>query len=73
MLKVHWSEAKEKFEALMDAAVKGETVIIMGENEQDVHLIVKPKQRVFGSGADGILYMSDDFDEPLEDFQEYME
>jgi hypothetical protein len=32
----------------------------------------QPKQRVFGS-AKGFFKMSDDFDEPLDDFNEYME
>ncbi len=32
----------------------------------------KPKQRTFGSAKGLIKYMSDDFDEPLEDFAEYM-
>jgi hypothetical protein len=72
MLKVNLSEAKEQLETLIEAALKGETVVIEGEKEQNIHLVVKPKPRVFGSGADGILYMSDDFNEPLEDFQEYM-
>jgi predicted DNA-binding antitoxin AbrB/MazE fold protein len=32
----------------------------------------QPKQRNFGSAKGLIKYMSDDFDEPLEDFAEYM-
>jgi predicted DNA-binding antitoxin AbrB/MazE fold protein len=32
----------------------------------------RPKQRVFGSAKGLIKYMADDFDEPLEDFAEYM-
>lgn len=32
----------------------------------------RPKQRTFGSARGLIKEMSDDFDEPLEDFAEYM-
>lgn len=32
----------------------------------------RPRKRVFGS-AKGLIRMAEDFDEPLEDFREYME
>ena len=32
----------------------------------------RPRKRTFGS-AKGLIEMADDFDEPLEDFREYME
>ncbi len=32
----------------------------------------RPKQRTFGS-AKGLIKIAEDFDEPLEDFREYME
>ena len=32
----------------------------------------EPPQPVFGSAKNDILYMADDFDAPLEEFEEYM-
>lgn len=39
-----------------------------GERQQSQ----RPKQRIFGS-AKGLIKIAEDFDEPLEDFREYME
>jgi antitoxin (DNA-binding transcriptional repressor) of toxin-antitoxin stability system len=48
--------------------------LISKDNEPVVKLVVIPKQvkgnRQAGS-AKGMVWMSDDFDEPLEDFKEY--
>jgi antitoxin (DNA-binding transcriptional repressor) of toxin-antitoxin stability system len=75
MQKVMLSEAREQLEALVEAALNGEMVLIErnGKSVQLVPMTPQPVQRQFGSGAEGILYISDDFDEPLEDFAKYME
>ena len=73
-------EAKEKLPALIDAASRGETVLIEKEGAQGAQIVqlvavperVKRKPK-FGSAKGIILYMADDFDAPLEDFGEYME
>jgi antitoxin (DNA-binding transcriptional repressor) of toxin-antitoxin stability system len=52
----------------------GDEVIITKSGQPGVRLVSISKhrnQRLFGS-ARGIIEMSDDFDEPLEDFREYM-
>ncbi|MCQ3930650.1 MAG: type II toxin-antitoxin system prevent-host-death family antitoxin [Chloroflexi bacterium] len=75
MQRVHLKEAQLELAALLEAAINGETVLIVAENEQMVQLVPlepHPQQRIFGSAA-GTITMSDDFDEPLEDFREYME
>ena len=41
---------------------------IMADSAQKIQ---PKKKRIFGS-AKGKLYMADDFDDPLEDFEEYM-
>lgn len=68
------AEAYEKLSELMDAALDGEEVIITKDNRTSIKLIpninAKPRPK-FGS-ARGLIKMSDDFDEPLEDFKDYM-
>ena len=64
------TEAAQKLPDLIDAALRGEEVIIT-KNGSIVKLIpatsVKPRPK-FGS-AKGLIEISDDFDEPLEDFE----
>jgi antitoxin (DNA-binding transcriptional repressor) of toxin-antitoxin stability system len=74
MHQVNLEEAKTKLHDLIDAAVGGEEVIIAKDPQHLVKLVpvltAKPRPQ-FGS-AKGLITMSDDFDEPLEDFEEYM-
>jgi prevent-host-death family protein len=67
-------EAKEKLLELIEAAMRGEEVAISKDNEPVVKLVGIPKQakpnRQAGS-AKGMVWMSDDFDEPLEECKEY--
>lgn len=79
MIHVRLDDAKTQLPDLIDAAVRGETVLIETEagdqGAQTIQLVVvaphkrKPK---FGS-ARGLIETADDFDAPLEDFREYME
>ncbi len=74
MQQVTLDDAKKKLGDLIDAAVKGDEVVITREDRPVVKLVsiagIKAQPR-FGS-AKGLITMSDDFDEPLEDFSEYM-
>ena len=74
MQRVSIEEAKTKLPELIEAAVKGEEVVIAGDGRHLVRLVpvsgAKPRPR-FGS-AEGLVRMSEDFDAPLEDFEEYM-
>lgn len=76
MLQVDIFEAEEKLLELTEAAMRGEEIAITQDNQPVVKLVVIPKQakpnRQPGS-AKGMVWMSDDFDEPLEEFKEYME
>ena len=67
------TEAAQKLPDLIDAALRGEEVTIT-KNGSVVKLIpatvVKPRQP---GSAKGQVWISDDFDEPLEEFKEYME
>ena len=73
MQPVSIEEAKANLPDLIQAAVKGEEVVIAEDGRYLVRLVpvphAKPRPR-FGS-AEGLVSMSEDFDEPLEDFAEY--
>ena len=65
-------EAAEKLTDLIDAALRGEEIVI---TKGDRIIQLTPKQPVKNrkpGSAKGQVWMSDDFDEPLEDFKDYM-
>jgi len=74
MHQVSLEEAKTQLPDLIDAAVEGKEIIIAKDPQHLVRLVpvltTKPRPQ-FGS-AKGLITMSDDFDEPLKDFEEYM-
>lgn len=74
MVKVALEEAATSLPALIEAAMNGEAVYITLDNQM-IRLVPEnpaPQPRKAGS-AKGMIWMADDFDEPLEDFREYME
>lgn len=74
MQTVTLDEAKTHLVDLFDAAAGGEEVFITKNDELSVQLVprlVKRRKRHFGS-AKGLISMAPDFDEPLDDFKEYM-
>ena len=75
MQQVSLDEAKARLQELVDAALRGEAVSIAVDDEQAVQLVprVRPKGTPQFGSAKGQIWMSEDFDAPLEDFKEYME
>lgn len=75
MSQVDIAEAKAKLQELLEIALNGEEVVITKDNHPVVKLVPvadKPR-RQFGSMKD-LIWVADDFDEPLtEEFKEYME
>lgn len=68
-------EAKAQLSKLVEKAMLGEEVIIAKGNKPVVKLVaIQPKDepRKPGSAKDKLLYIAPDFDEPLEDFKDYM-
>lgn len=70
------NEAKDHLAELLAEAARGGEVVIEGEDGKAFKLVPseaapKKKRGLIGS-AKGRIWMSDDFDEPLEDFDEYM-
>ncbi len=75
MQKYNIHEAKTNLSKLIQAAINGVEVIITKRNKPVVRLEVLPEakqERRVGGRENLIVEMSDDFDEPLEDFKEYM-
>jgi antitoxin (DNA-binding transcriptional repressor) of toxin-antitoxin stability system len=73
MVLVTLREAAEKLPELFESALNGETVVIVGDDQRQVTLTAKegetPK-RTFDS-AKGLFTMSEDFDDPLPDLEEF--
>ena len=75
-IQVNIHEAKTQLSKLIQEALKGNEVIIARGNKPVVRLDVLPQirsQRKIGNAKGLILSMADDFDEPLDDFMDYME
>jgi antitoxin (DNA-binding transcriptional repressor) of toxin-antitoxin stability system len=75
MQQVTVAEAKKHLIDLIDAAVAGEEILIINQGGLSVQLVprvTKTRKRQFGS-AKGLISMASDFDEPLDEFNEYTE
>ncbi len=66
------TQAKSKLPDLLDLAIEGEEIIIT-QNNKPVAKISPIKRPLKRGSAKGKIWMSEDFDEPLTDFKEYME
>lgn len=73
MQAVTLDEAKIQLVDLVEAAISGETVFITKDGQQ-VQLVPvgRSLQRPQFGSARGKIWMADDFDAPLPDFDEYM-
>lgn len=70
-------DAQAHLQQLLEDARHGKTVVILDENDEAIQLVPIPtisnlQPRKAGS-ARGLIKMAPDFDDPLEDFNEYME
>lgn len=72
MLQINIKDAEKDLQSLADAAVRGEDIFIVLEDEQVLQLIpvVPAKKGRKAGSAEGQIWMSEDFDAPLEDFDE---
>jgi len=65
------ADAKAHFSAIVQKAMMGESVIVTKENRPVVKIVaIKPAKRVPGTGKG--IRMAPDFDQPLDDFAEYL-
>jgi antitoxin (DNA-binding transcriptional repressor) of toxin-antitoxin stability system len=65
-------QAKSNLSKLLDLAIKGEEIIIT-QDKQPVAKISPIERPLKRGSAKGKVWMSDNFDEPLDDFNKYME
>ncbi len=75
MIRVSVSEAKEKLEELIEKAAMGETVEITSNGHKATLIsqtACSEQGQLLGSQKGILLEMSEDFNEPLNDFNEYM-
>ncbi len=74
MYQIELDKAKAQIASLLQTALDGEEVVITQNDQPVVKLVpisnAKPRRQ--SGSARGLITMSDDFDEPLEDFAEYM-
>ena len=73
MVQVNVEEAKVRLLDLINAVLRGETVVILKAPQEAVQLVpaFPMGRRQFGS-AKGLVKMTEDFDAPLPDFNEYV-
>jgi antitoxin (DNA-binding transcriptional repressor) of toxin-antitoxin stability system len=70
-------EAQARLKEVIGKLAPGEEVVIT-DNQQPVARLVgerpaRPPRPAPGAGKGSILYMAPDFDEPMEEFEEYMQ
>lgn len=74
MQEITLAEASKNLPQLIEAAINGKEIVITKDNQPVVKLTsVLPMKRPRRAGsAKGLITISDDFDELLEDFKDYM-
>ena len=72
MAHIDVDQAKTRLEELIEQAARGEEIVITRNDRPVARLsaVGDERRRRFGS-AGGEIWMSEDFDEPLDDFEEY--
>lgn len=73
MYTVQLNEKNDRLVQLIEKVIQGEEVVILCDNGSSFELMpTNPKkpQPKFGS-AKGLIWISDDFDDPIEGFEDY--
>jgi antitoxin (DNA-binding transcriptional repressor) of toxin-antitoxin stability system len=75
MREITLAEAAADLAHVVEMVSQGEEIVLVKDNQTAVKLSpIEPKRYPAKAGsAKGLVWMSDDFDEPLEDFKQYME
>lgn len=76
MQQINLTEASEHLPDLIEAALTGEEIVIIKDNQPVVKLVpvspIKKRRPAKAGSAKGLIIISDNFEEPLEDFKNYM-
>ena len=70
-MKVSVYEAKSKLSQMINRALEGEEVVITRNGEDTVKLTPVPKKRDWIGMYKGQIKIHDNFDDPLEEFDDY--
>ena len=74
-MQVSATEAATKLNELMEAAINGEEVILLNGDRPAIKFTpigtIRPDRKP--GSAKGLIWVSDDFEEPLEEFKENLE
>lgn len=77
MQKVSVSEASKDLLKLIEAAIKGEEIVITKDEEPIAKLVpVPPIKKTWpakAGSAKGMVTIAEDFDEPIADFEDYLQ
>lgn len=74
MQQISIEQASNTFNKLINLVIKGEDIVIT-KNQIPIARIVSlfnRKKKIKAGSAKGLIKIADDFDEPLDDFKEYM-
>ena len=71
-IRVTIDEAAAHLEEMINKMMNGEEVIIIKNDQEVAQLAPLSSQRRKPGSAKGMVFMSDDFDDPLPDFDEYL-
>lgn len=73
VVNVNYDDLKNQIMDLIEAALRGDKVVVTKDGKQIIQLVpVKPTRKPTFGSAKGKIKIAPDFDEPLEDFKEYM-
>jgi antitoxin (DNA-binding transcriptional repressor) of toxin-antitoxin stability system len=75
MHQIELDKIKSQLDVLLQTALDGEEIVITRDEEPVLRLVPvsKSNHRRKAGSAKGLITIADDFDEPLEDFREYMQ
>ena len=73
MYQIELDKAKTQLETILQTALGGDEVLITRDAEPVLKLVPvqKPRLRRKAGTARGLISMTEDFDDPLDDFREY--
>jgi antitoxin (DNA-binding transcriptional repressor) of toxin-antitoxin stability system len=77
MLEINLAEASKDLSSLLELALKGEEIVILKDDQPVVKLVaippIKKRWPAKAGSAKGLVTLSDDFDEPIADFEDYLQ
>lgn len=77
MQQISLAEAYKDLSSLIEAAIQGEEIVIIKDNQPVVKLVpmmpAKKRWPAKAGSAKGLITLSDDFDEPIADFEDYLQ